>query len=71
MSTRFVPPSDAEIDSLGELLHVYELVRFIAWRSYRQAQEDVIMTLQQEMLNTSPWLPSSTLPLPTSGEVEG
>jgi len=65
MSTKFIPPSDAEIDSLSDRMHYYELVRFIAWRSYQQAQEDMILTLQ-DMRNTKPWLPANALPLPTT-----
>lgn len=65
MSGRFVVPSNAEIDDLSERLSYYEMVRFIAWRSYRQAQEDMLMTIQQDMLSASPWLPTSTPPQPS------
>jgi hypothetical protein len=40
-------------------------VRFIAWRSYQQAQEDMILTLQ-DMRNTEPWIPAQAMPLPTT-----
>jgi hypothetical protein len=68
MSTKFIPPSDVEIDSLSDRMHYYELVRFFAWRSYQQAQEDMILTLQ-DMRNTKPWIPAPAIPLP-KGEVE-
>ena len=64
MSTRFVPPSDAEIDDLSERLHYYEVVRYVAWRSYHQAQEDMMMTIQQDMRDAGLWLPANALPLP-------
>ena len=65
----FVPPSDAEIDSLGDRMHYYEVVRYLSRRSYQQAQKDMIELLHGAR-DTTPWLPAAAIPLPAQEDTK-